>query len=257
LDVRGGINAGTNGTEFTVSTSGALTAATINTGYGAMEVNSIAQYEGNQNLTTSSYVTFGNIYDNGLGSNGPVYASSGLLYVSSGWCPKIYSLSESDYQKEGGILQGISGKYYETEQKIILKRLKNNEDDVIVKIAAEDPEVDYIDSVRLLIKDKNSNGEERITELKPTSASENLDVIKEKDENYFVGYNGSELIVKFENIPSLSDDYTREIELFVKVIMTLIISQCKEMNGRSIRKHKKKALLILILMVFFPNIDHF
>jgi len=46
--------------------TGALTAATINTGNGAKEVNSIAAYLGNQNLRTTDSPTFGGATINGI-----------------------------------------------------------------------------------------------------------------------------------------------------------------------------------------------
>ena len=50
--------------------TGALTAATINTGNGAMEVNSIAAYLGNQNLRTTDSPTFDGATINGIFSLG-------------------------------------------------------------------------------------------------------------------------------------------------------------------------------------------
>ncbi len=57
-----------NLTSYNLTTTGILTGASINTGNGAMEVNSIAAYLGNQNLRTTDAPTFATI-NTGNGAN--------------------------------------------------------------------------------------------------------------------------------------------------------------------------------------------
>ena len=114
LDVRGGINAGTNGTEFTVSTAGVVTGGT----YNGQTISSAANFTGTltiaDTLTANGAVVLGDSGDN-VTINSDVWdisaagAATGLASVTASGALNGGSLTDGTLTITGGAITGATG----------------------------------------------------------------------------------------------------------------------------------------------------
>ncbi len=125
------------------------------------------------------------------------------------WCPFFYSWDGKDYRKDTTILYRLDGAEKETVQQRSLKHLRPA-GQVKAKIVEEEPEISYVDAIRLLVVDSRGS-EVKQSRLRPIWASRGLDELLQGDGTYLVLHQGEEVYLIFEPPASLEDGWERSL----------------------------------------------
>ena len=115
-------------------------------------------------------------------------------------CPFIYSWNGSEYVFDNYIIHELDSRDKETIQERTLNNLSLN-GKIKAKITEEMNETAFIDQIYLKISKEN-----KTIKLKPISATKDLYLIQESDDNYLIMNYGDEIEIEFENVPEFFKD---------------------------------------------------